>query len=212
MDRIRDMQPEVAAEVQRPVPCAVTPVVIREGTVNDIPDLVALLAELFLIEADFEPDSNKQEAGLHMLLNSPKDCILVALLGKQVCGMVSIQTLLSTAEGGQVGLLEDFIVSYSARGQGVGSALMAGALRWAEERQLKRLQLLADRHNFKALDFYRHKGWASTDLVVLRHVGSPQPPDLPESHPDTPLLGSSNCVSGYSNADADLDSLTPVDG
>lgn len=37
--------------------------------------------------------------------------------------MVSIQTLLSTAEGGLVGLLEDFIVSYSARGQGEGHVI-----------------------------------------------------------------------------------------
>lgn len=81
---IRELRSEGPSEVQVPVPCAVTSVEIREGISNDIPDLVTLLAELFRIEADFEPDNKKQETGLHMLLNSPKDCILVALLGNQV--------------------------------------------------------------------------------------------------------------------------------
>lgn len=96
-------------------------------------------------------------------------------------------------------------------GAGVGSALMAGALRWAEEKELKRLQLLADKHNLKALDFYRHKGWASTDLVVLRHVGSPQAPELPESYPDPPLLAPPNGILGVSSYETDLDGLAPPD-
>lgn len=70
--------------VEVPAQCEASPVEIREGTSDDIPSLVGLLAELFLIEADFEPDSKKQEAGLRLLLDSPKDCILVATFDSQV--------------------------------------------------------------------------------------------------------------------------------
>lgn len=72
-------------EVEVPAQCEATPIEIREGTLDDIPSLVGLLAELFFIEADFEPDSKKQETGLRLLLNSPKDCILVATYDNQVC-------------------------------------------------------------------------------------------------------------------------------
>ncbi len=80
-----DVQADRNGRVEVPAQCEASPVEIREGTLDDVPSLVCLLAELFLIEADFEPDSKKQEAGLRLLLSSPKDCILVATYADQVC-------------------------------------------------------------------------------------------------------------------------------
>ncbi|MEI7997756.1 MAG: GNAT family N-acetyltransferase [Methylococcaceae bacterium] len=144
--------------------------IIRTAKLSDIPQLVLLLKALFAIEADFIFDQDKQSCGLGLLLNNDKDCILVAelLCESSVLGMCTIQTLISTAEGGRVGLLEDLVVAADFRHQGIGTELLAEAVKWAERQGLKRLQLLADKNNEAALSFYEKQGWKSTQLVCLR--------------------------------------------
>ncbi len=143
---------------------------IRTATSADIPQLVALLNALFAIEADFYFDPDKQTHGLNLLLASAKDRIFVAasLKDNKVLGLCTVQTLISTAEGGPVGLLEDLIVAANFRHQGIGAKLLAEAVNWAECQGLKRLQLLADKNNGAALDFYQKQGWQATQLVCLR--------------------------------------------
>ena len=145
-------------------------ITIRTAKPSDIPQLVELLKALFTIEADFDFDQEKQACGLNLLLNSDKDCILVAELvsDNKVLGMCTVQTLISTAEGGPVGLLEDLVVAAEFRHQGIGAQLLAEAVNWAECQGLKRLQLLADKNNLPALNFYQKQGWNSTQLVCLR--------------------------------------------
>ena len=145
-------------------------ITIRTAKPSDIPQLVELLKELFTIEADFDFDQEKQERGLNLLLNSDKDCILVAelLSDNKVLGMCTVQTLISTAEGGAVGLLEDLVVATDFRHQGIGAKLLAEAVCWAECQGLKRLQLLADKNNQSALNFYQKQGWQSTQMLCLK--------------------------------------------
>jgi len=147
-----------------------TMITLRTAKPSDIPQLVELLKELFTIEADFDFDEDKQARGLNLLLKSEKDCILVAelLSDNRVLGMCTVQTLISTAEGGAVGLLEDLIVAADFRHQGIGAKLLAEAVNWANCQGLKRLQLLADKNNLPALNFYQKQGWNSTQLVCLR--------------------------------------------
>ena len=143
---------------------------IRTAIPTDIPQLVALLKALFAIEADFEFDADKQTRGLNLLLSSEKDKVLVAvsLDDIQVLGLCTVQTLFSTAEGGRVGLLEDLVVAADFRNQGIATKLLAEAVSWAECQGLKRLQLLADKNNESALNFYQKQGWQATQLVCLR--------------------------------------------
>jgi ribosomal protein S18 acetylase RimI-like enzyme len=145
-------------------------ITIRAVLPSDIAQLVALLQELFTIEKDFVFDPIKQTNGLNQLLISDKDFILVAESSNvnKVVGMCTIQTLISTAEGGQVGLLEDLVVAAGFRHQGIGAKLLAEAVCWAERQELKRLQLLADKNNLPTLSFYEKQGWLSTELVCLR--------------------------------------------
>ncbi len=143
---------------------------IRTVKTDDVPQLVALLKALFEIEADFDFDLDKQTRGLELLINNDQACILVAESNdnKKLLGMCSIQVLVSTAEGGAVGLLEDLIVAADFRNQGIGAKLLAEAVSWAGRQGLKRLQLLADKNNSPALGFYQKQGWQSTQLVCLK--------------------------------------------
>jgi ribosomal protein S18 acetylase RimI-like enzyme len=145
-------------------------IIVRKAVASDLAQLVELLKELFAIETDFVFDRDKQTCGLTLLLNSEKDCILVAesLAENKVLGMCSVQTLISTAAGGPVGLLEDLIVTADFRHRHIGAKLLDEAVDWAERQGLKRLQLLADKNNPDALKFYQKRGWQPTQMICLR--------------------------------------------
>ena len=147
-------------------------VVIRRAEVADLQSLAALLRLLFSIEEDFSFNEEKQLHGLHLMLESQSAIVLVAVVGRQVVGMCSGQLLISTAEGGAAVLVEDVVVWPESRGKGVGRMLLESVMMWAEEKDGKRLQLLADRNNQAALDFYEHLGWETTDLICLRQKKS----------------------------------------
>jgi GNAT superfamily N-acetyltransferase len=76
--------------------------------------------------------------------------------------------LVSTAEGGLSLLVEDVVVQEQWRGRGVGRLLIEALSGWAKANKVSRLQLLADRNNIPALDFYRRLDWHTTELICLR--------------------------------------------
>jgi len=147
-------------------------ILIRPARPEDIPRLCDLLADLFTLESDFAPDREKQARGLDALIADPSasSIVLVAVIEKKVVGMASVQTLISTAEGGRVGLVEDLIVDRGFRGRGIGSLLLEQLAAWGREHGLKRFQLLADSDNRLALDFYKNRRWNITSLICLRKM------------------------------------------
>lgn len=151
-------------------PEAPCPASIRPAVPGDIPDMVGLLGELFAIEADFEPAPARQAEGLRQLLQNPAARVWIAEREGRAIGMIALQILISTAQGGPVGLIEDVTVTQAWRGRGIGAALLAAADAWARDHGLSRLQLLADRANEPALAFYRRAGWHATQLVGWRKL------------------------------------------
>ena len=149
-----------------------TNITIRHARSEDIPRLCDLLAELFSLESDFVPDREKQAHGLGALIAHPpgKVLVLVAVCDGQVVGMATVQTLLSTAEGGRVGLVEDVIVDRAFRNRGVGTRLLEEVEEWSGKAGLLRLQLLADIDNQPALDFYSVRRLNRTRLICLRKM------------------------------------------
>jgi len=142
--------------------------VIRTARPEDLEALVDLLRMLFGIEADFAFDAARQRKGLAMLLAHEAAVLLVAEAAGRVIGMCSGQLTISTAEGGFALLVEDVVVAGPWQGKGVGRELLAALEQWAASRKVARLQLLADRNNAPALEFYRKLGWQSTELVCQR--------------------------------------------
>lgn len=146
------------------------PVLIRPALQKDLDYLVVLLEKLFSIEEDFVFNEKLQRRGLQIMLENELGCILVAEAGDEVVGMCSGQLTVSTAEGGAALLVEDVVVREGFRGQGIGRRLMAWIAEWGKVKGVTRFQLLADRSNRGALDFYRKLGWQTTDLICLRKV------------------------------------------
>jgi len=143
---------------------------VRAARPPDLETLSGLLEELFILERDFAPDAARQISGLKMLLKKTDAIVLVAETGGRVVGLCSVQTLISTAQGGAVGLLEDMVVARGTRRRGIGRELLRAAEKWAEERRLTRLQLLAESDNEAALKFYFKCGWQRTGLICQRKM------------------------------------------
>jgi GNAT superfamily N-acetyltransferase len=143
---------------------------IRPARTADIPQMCNLLGELFSIESDFSPDKQKQAQGLDLLFNdsSGQSIVFVAEEDGEIVGMCSVQTLISTAEGGPVGLLEDVIVRKERRGKGIGKTLLSEVVGWCAGKNISRLQLLRDADNIEALKFYDTNGWFDTSLLCMR--------------------------------------------
>ena len=156
------------------------PVAIRNAQHNDIESLIALLEQLFAIETDFQIDIVRHRRGLALMLDGcgKHRCIKVAEIEGTVVGMGSAQLLISTAEGGVVALVEDIVVEADYRSQGIGRLLVGAIEEWARTHGAIRLQLLADRTNFAALDFYDHIGWLPTKMICLRRKAFPSEPKV----------------------------------
>lgn len=145
---------------------------IRRAKHSDISGMIRLLKVLFSIETDFVFAEGTQLRGLEMMLeDSTNRCILVAELNQQIVGMCTAQILVSTAEGGIVALIEDMVVEDAWRGQGLGQELLLSIESWAIERGVRRIQLLADRNNPRALEFYKRIDWKPTQMMCLQKKG-----------------------------------------
>jgi GNAT superfamily N-acetyltransferase len=146
--------------------------IVRAATAADIPAMVDLLRQLFAIEDEFAFDPAVQARGLSLLLAEPRATAFVADRDGRPIGMATAQLLVSTARGGSVATIEDVIVDNAARGSGAGRALIAAIEAWARARGCLRLQLLADRANAPALDFYDRLGFGRTRMVwLVRQLG-----------------------------------------
>ena len=139
------------------------------ATVDDLPQLADLLSELFTLESDFRPERDKQLRGLRLILATPAlGRLFVLRVDEKVAGMANALITVSTAEGGEVILLEDVIVRSDLRGGGMGRRLVEHVLNWGQEQGITRVTLLADQDNQPALDFYRKLGFGHSHMTVLR--------------------------------------------
>ncbi len=146
------------------------PISIRSASSADVPALVQLLGELFAQEVEFAPDPAAQEQGLRAILADPQlGRVFVARAADDsgpVLGMANLLFTISTALGGRVALLDDFVVSSRARGRGVGSALLESLFRFAREAGLLRINLQTDLENSGAQRLYERHGFVRSSMLL----------------------------------------------
>jgi len=135
----------------------------------DVPALVELLGLLFAQEVDFRPAPAKQQHALTTILANPTaGCIFVARVAGRIVGMVNLLFLISTAEGGTVIQLEDFIVHPDFRGQGLGRQMLQHVIAFARREKFSRITLLTDAHNADAQRLYQGHGFTTSAMIPLR--------------------------------------------
>lgn len=141
---------------------------IRPAKREDMEQMLLLLQQLFDVEKDFFFDATRQRKGLELLLDSQSSAIMVAEKQDVVIAMGTAQLVISTAEGRPSLLVEDLVVKPSWQKQGIGTKLLQTLADWGADKGARRMQLLADRTNSPALDFYHGDGWQQTQLICLR--------------------------------------------
>lgn len=142
---------------------------IEIAKTSDIPALVELLTALFEQEVEFKPDEEAQKRGLALIINNPDiGLILVAKQQGTAIAMVNLLFTISTALGGRVAMLEDMIVSRSARGKGIGAQLMQSAITHTHNAGCKRITLLTDGSNENAQQFYTKQGFIRSTMIPYR--------------------------------------------
>ena len=158
------------SQAERPALPDIAAIRIDDAAESDIPQLVALLATLFGIEADFRPDTAAQECGLRLLLAQPEHGVIKVARndGGLAVGMVSAQLVISTAQGAPSAWVEDMVIREDYRNAGIGRRLMEALLAWCKAHGATRAQLLVDTENVPALGYYQHLGWEGTQLQARR--------------------------------------------
>lgn len=147
-----------------------TGITIELAQRDDLEEMAKLLSVLFAIEKDFNIDFNKQLSGITKLFEHESSDMLVAKYEGHVVGMVTMQRLISSAEGDHVGQIEDLVVREEYRKMGVGSRLINKMRTLAQDHGYKRIQLAADVDNSNALKFYNRRGFHKTNLSVYHYI------------------------------------------
>ncbi len=144
---------------------------ISIATPEDTNKLSELLSILMTQEADFTPDAKAQERGIAIIINTPEIGLILKLeVENKVVGMINLLFNISTALGGKVGILEDFIITPDYRNRGYGKLLFKEAVKQAKIMGCLRLSLLTDNDNQAAHRFYLDQGMESSAMVPFRMV------------------------------------------
>jgi len=132
--------------------------------------LVELLAILFSQEAEFSPHPQQQTDGLRLIMDNDQVGRVVVARDEHrlIAGMAIILYTVSTYLGTRVGILEDLVVDPAMRGQGVGSQLLAFAIKTAVGNGCSRITLLTDGDNLSAHAFYMRHGFKRSPMVPFR--------------------------------------------
>jgi GNAT superfamily N-acetyltransferase len=136
---------------------------------KDLPQLVALLGQLFEQEAEFSVDAAKQESALKLIFADPsRGRLYVARDGSRVVAMASLLFTVSTAEGGKAALFEDLVVRPDYRKQGIGARLLEYVIAQARAEGVLRMTLLTDMQNEQAQVLYRRLGFVGSPMKPMR--------------------------------------------
>ena len=144
---------------------------IEPATIEDLEGLTDLLIALFEQEEDFEPNREKQEHGLRLILEQPRHGRIFALKNDHtIIGMINILFTVSTAVGGMAVLLEDVIVHPDHRGQGYGSKLLDYVTEFVRLKKFRRITLLTDRTSADSQRFFEQNGFALSGMIPMRKM------------------------------------------
>jgi ribosomal protein S18 acetylase RimI-like enzyme len=132
---------------------------IRDGELNDAPELAALMCEL-----GYETRRTEMEARLKLIFSNPAYKTFVAIMDGCVCGMIGTLTYPSYEHNDPSGRILAVVTLSAVRRRGIGRALIASAEKDFAQRGIMRIALdtrltREDAHNFYESLGYERNGW-----------------------------------------------------
>ena len=149
----------------------------RRATRVDVPTLVAMLADDVLgaqRERFADPLPQTYYDAFAAIDSDPNNLLLLAENADQIVGMLQITFIpYLTYQGGWRALIEGVRVAKSARGQGIGQALLTEALDRARANGCHLIQLTTDKTRADALAFYERLGFRASHEGMKLHLSRP---------------------------------------
>jgi len=144
---------------------------VEPATIEDLPELIQLVGELMELQGDFIPDPEAHRRGLSLILEQPnRGRVFVLRNDDCIFGMVNLLFTISTAMGGLVILLEDFVIHPNHRGQGYGTMLLDYVLDFAKQKKFKRITLLTDKIGSESQNFFKREGFEYSSMIPMRKL------------------------------------------
>jgi len=138
-------------------------VTIEEARREDLPAIVEILAleTMFGVRDSVDPAHFADyEQAFEAIAGDPRTTLYVARVGSRVLGTFQLLLMRAlTRHGAVLAIAEAVQVHPDARGQGVGSAMMAFAAKEAKRRGAASLQLTSNKKRFDAHRFYERAGF-----------------------------------------------------
>jgi ribosomal protein S18 acetylase RimI-like enzyme len=154
---------------------------IRPATAADLPVLGRLGAALMRAHYAFDPErfiapgSNPESGYAGFLGTQLADNDAVVLVAEQegtVVGYVyaALEPMSWKELRGPAGFIHDLVVEPSARGHGIGTALIQAALEWLESRGVPRVLLGTAARNLDAQRLFERLGFRRTMIEMTREL------------------------------------------
>ena len=137
---------------------------IRKCTLEDKKDWVRL-NKLF-IEYEYKDENiwnsplkfGNLEEDFELILNDTSTILFAIIEKEKMIGFMNIQCFYSIWSHGEAFFLDDFFIEENFRRKGYGEKALKDLQKYAKKSGIKRIQLMAENTNPKAIEFYRkHK-------------------------------------------------------
>ena len=98
------------------------------------------------------------EEDFELILNDTSTILLAIIEEEKMIGFMNIQCFYSIWSHGKVFFLDDFFIEENFRRKGYGEKALKDLQKYAKKSGIKRIQLMAENTNPRAIEFYRkHK-------------------------------------------------------
>ena len=151
-----------------------TDMIVRQATADDVPAVVALLADDPLgqqrerVGASLDAD---YAAAYAMIAADPNQYLVVSLIGDAIIGCLQISFIPGlTRRGSLRGQIEGVRIADGWRGRGYGRQLLTWAIDTCRQRGCRLVQLTSDRSRDDAQRLYKSLGFAKSHDGFKLHI------------------------------------------
>lgn len=140
--------------------------IIREAEKQDAPAIILLVQELAQADAEKYPLDHRF---VENYLGAAGCYVLVAEMDGSVAGMLSYSIRPNLYHAGSTCLIEELVVTASARGRGAGKALLESAIQRARQTGCLEISVTTMPDNQPAIEFYRRHGLTDEAVYLEMH-------------------------------------------
>lgn len=146
---------------------------VRTACVDDVPVLIALMAE-FYGESGYSLPRDTAARACRSLLNNPRHGrILLVEVDQEVTGYIVLTLGFSIEHGGLRGFVDDFFVRPEARGRGFGTAALEAVKQACRDLGVRALLVEAGPANHRARSIYARAGFEENGRTLLGQSFAP---------------------------------------